>query len=128
LNPQDLLRPTLQERDPATPGTRTALLRDMADNRDQDREQDPAVAGGGDAQGDGDNEAATLGTALSEGGRALSVDPSPEGALMHMGTVTTSEPAPLPPDMDRDATFDAIDDREADAARMEVRRREHSAD
>lgn len=68
------------------------------------------------------------GTVLSEGGRALDVDPSPEGSLMRMGTVTTSEPAPLPPDMEREATFEEIDDRAADAARMAVRRREHSAD
>src|SRR4051812_28839855 len=68
------------------------------------------------------------GTVLSEGGRALDIDPSPEGSMMRMGTVTTSEPAPLPPDMDREATFEEIDDRAADEARMAVRRREHSAD
>jgi hypothetical protein len=68
------------------------------------------------------------GTTASEGGRVLDVEPSPEGALMHMGTVTTSEPAPVAPDMDREASFEEIDNRAADAARMEVRRREHSAD
>ena len=69
-----------------------------------------------------------MGATLSEGGRGVRIESSPEGDLMRMGTVTTSEPAALPPDLDRDDTFEQIDDRAADEARMEVRRREHSAD
>jgi hypothetical protein len=75
-----------------------------------------------------DEERDQTGTTLTEGGRGVVVESSPEDNLMRMGTITTSEPAALPPDLDREETFKRIDDRAADDARMEVRRREHSAD
>jgi hypothetical protein len=68
------------------------------------------------------------GVARSEGGRFFPLERDPEDDLMRMGTVTTSEPAPLPPDMEREAALEAIDERAAEDARLEVRRREHSAD
>jgi len=74
------------------------------------------------------DEREELGATVTEGGRGLTVEPGPEDQLMRMGTITTSEPAPVTPDMDREETFREIDDRAADDARMEVRRREHSAD
>jgi hypothetical protein len=80
----------------------------MADQRNQEQDQ--------------------MGTTLSEGGRGVRMEGSPEDDLMRMGTITTAEPAALPPDLDGDDTFEKIDDRAADEARMEVRRREHSAD
>jgi hypothetical protein len=68
------------------------------------------------------------GFAESEGGRGVTVDPSPEARAMHTGTVTTSQPAALPPDMERDADLEEIDNRAAREAALDVRRREHSAD
>jgi hypothetical protein len=68
------------------------------------------------------------GTELTEGGRALSIEPSSEGDLMRMGTISTADPAALPPDMDREDTFAEIDNRAADDARMAVRKQDHSAD
>ena len=57
-------------------------------------------------------------------GRAVSIEPGPEERLMQLETIDsadTTNPG------DRQGGSD-IDDRAADAARMDVRRREHSAD
>lgn len=67
------------------------------------------------------------GVERTEGGRPHDFEPSPEGRLMRGGTVTTSNPASLPPDMDR-TDLEQIDAAAADAAANDVRRREHSAD
>ncbi|HSL19973.1 MAG TPA: hypothetical protein VK886_00460 [Vicinamibacterales bacterium] len=67
------------------------------------------------------------GTARGETGRGERLDDSPEARMMRGGTLTTSNPLPLPPDMDR-ADFDEIDNAAADEARNDVRRRERSAD
>ena len=67
------------------------------------------------------------GVERTEGGRGANLEESPEARLMRQGSVTTSNPAPLPPDMDRER-FEEIDKAAADEARMDVRRREHSAD
>ena len=74
------------------------------------------------------DEREQLGVAITEGGRGLTVENGPEDELMRLGTITTSELAAVTPDMDREQAFEEIDKRAADDARMEVRRREHSAD
>jgi hypothetical protein len=69
----------------------------------------------------------TGGLEQSEGGRGELVNESPEGRLLHRGTVVTSNPAPLAPDTERDR-FEQLDDEATDEARNDVRRREHSPD
>lgn len=57
-------------------------------------------------------------------GRVLGVDAGPEDRLMQVETIDsadTTNPGERPRGAD-------LDDRAADAARMDVRRREHSAD
>lgn len=46
---------------------------------------------------------------------------------MRFGTVTASNPEPLPPDMQGEQDINDIDTRAADDAAMAVRRREHSS-
>lgn len=48
--------------------------------------------------------------------------------MMHEGVVTTSNPAPLPLDMQREEGKERTDRRATEAAIRDVRRREHSAD
>lgn len=62
-----------------------------------------------------------------EQGRAVSIDPSPEGRLMQVDTIDTPDVEPLSPEGERERG-EAIDDRAARDARMTVRKREHSAD
>jgi hypothetical protein len=81
-------------------------------NRDSDRELPPDD---GDVKGNVQPDTT---------GRADSVEPGPEDRLMQLDTIDVPDPAN--PD-DRSRGQD-IDDRAADAARMAVRRREHSAD
>jgi hypothetical protein len=63
---------------------------------------------------------------ITEGGRGVRLDESPEGRLMHEETVAPRAPAAATAGTMR-KRFQEIDDRAADAARMDVRRREHSA-
>ena len=67
-------------------------------------------------------------TLVTEGGRIVPIDGSPEARMLHEGEIATGEAVPLPPDMRREASFAAIDDFAAEEARLEVRRQEHSAD
>jgi len=67
------------------------------------------------------------GTADAEGGRRTPVEGSPEERLMQIDNVTAGEAAPDDRSR-RERTFDEIDDRAAGDARMDVRRREHSAE
>ena len=78
--------------------------------------------------GEASAPAAERGVERTEGGRGAPVDESPEARMMRQGSVTTSNPAPLPPDMEQQDRFEEIDNAAADEARMDVRRREHSAD
>jgi hypothetical protein len=57
-------------------------------------------------------------------GRALSIDAGPEDRLMQIDTIDTAETT----DPVGRSRKDDFDDRAADEARMDVRRREHSAD
>lgn len=62
-----------------------------------------------------------------EGGRAMEIDSTPEGRAMQIETIGTPGEQPRPRG-DDGATSDDVDDRAAEKARMDVRRREHSAD
>jgi hypothetical protein len=62
-----------------------------------------------------------------EGGRAMQVESSPEGRAMQIETIGTPGEESQSRGAERSAS-DAVDDRAAEKARMDVRRREHSAD
>ena len=64
---------------------------------------------------------------VPESGRALTIDSSPEGRLMQVGTLDTGAPAEEA-EARQSKVFEKIDDRAANEARMDVRRREASAD
>ena len=68
------------------------------------------------------------GVARTEGGRLNSTDAGPEGSMMREGVITTSQPAPLPPDMEADEDAARADRRAVEDVILETRRREHSAD
>lgn len=61
-------------------------------------------------------------------GRALEIEPSPEGRLMQIDTISTPDEDVLSQHDSPQAASDETEDRAARDARMEVRRREHSAD
>ena len=90
--------------------------------------KDKQPPGSAARQTDASDPAPRKGFVESEGGRGITVDTSPEARAMHTGTVTTSQPAALPPDMEREAALEEIDNRAAREAALDVRRREHSAD
>ena len=62
-----------------------------------------------------------------EGGRAMQVESSPEGRAMQIKSIGTPGERSQSGEGERSAPDD-IDDRAAEKARMDVRRREHSAD
>ncbi|MBI2220625.1 MAG: hypothetical protein HYU53_05400 [Acidobacteria bacterium] len=75
----------------------------------------------------GDDEAQLQDLEITEGGRGVRLDESPEGRLLHEETLAPGRASVRLPDTTRER-FQDIDDRAADAARMDVRRREHSAE
>jgi hypothetical protein len=60
-------------------------------------------------------------------GRARTVDDSPEGDLMQVGTIASRDADPLA-EGNNEGGVDDVDDRAANEARMAVRKQEHSAD
>ena len=74
-----------------------------------------------------DDEAQQQDFEITEGGRGVRLDESPEGRLLHEETLAPGRPSVGLPDTTRER-FEDIDNRAADAARMDVRRREHSAE
>jgi hypothetical protein len=81
---------------------------------------------------DKNNAADVTGTApledASRGGRALDVEPSPEGRLMQVRTIESQDRDPLDPTREGDSAFEAIDERAERDVRMRVREHERSSE